>query len=274
MKKLSALIIAAILTLNCFAYEFIYRFPGKGRQQHWITAGLRGTFNSTWLLNKNMQDDEGVKYIPSWGYSGGIMLGFHCNNIVAVDAELLYTVYSQRFKDGEKDSLHWTARTDLAYIEIPLLLRFDFENYKYLEFGVRVGILNKATESRSTNNLSYTNKEAVATSTGDSYYEKKCIGLIFGWGGGIWGNGGALISGGLRFTYGLTDIIADTGGNRTWGLFADKGEDYYTFDNGTRNDYTPTNMATVGFHLICDFDIGWFVSSSCGRNHKFMMFSH
>ena len=269
MKKISALVITTIIALNCFAYEYSFALPGKKAAQHWITAGVRGTFNSTWLLNKNMQNDDGMKYIPSWGYAGGIMLGFHLNNIVAIDGEFMYAVYSQRYKDGEKDSLTWKARTDLAYLEIPILLRFDFENYKYLEFGVRFGILNKATESFTLDNdplgFSYTNKEAKDPVTGESYYEKKNMALVFGWGGGIWGNGGLLISGGLRFTYGLSDIVSEAGG---------QGQDYYTMDNGTKQTYEATHTATVGFHLIADFDIGWFVSSSCGRNHKFVMFSH
>ena len=266
MKKLSALFITAIFTLNCFAYDYTFTLPGRKENQHWITAGVRGTFNSTWLLDKNMQHDKGLKYVPSWGYAGGIMLGFHMNEIVAIDVEGMYAVYSQRYKDGEKDSLHWTARTDLKHIEIPILLRFDFENYKYLEFGVRIGILNKASQSYTPENFPTITNEGKDPLTGDSYFEKKNMGLVFGWGGGIWGNGGLLLSGGLRFTYGLSDIISDAGG---------KGTQYHPMDTSTAiQDYTPTHTATIGFHLIADFDIGWFITSSCGRNHKFMMFSH
>ena len=73
MKKLCALFITACIAVNCFAYEFTYTLPRKGRSDKWLTAGLRGTFNNTWLLNKNQQNDDRMKFVPSWGYAGGIM---------------------------------------------------------------------------------------------------------------------------------------------------------------------------------------------------------
>ncbi|MEW6467725.1 MAG: porin family protein [Bacteroidota bacterium] len=268
MKRLLILAAASLIAMSAPAHSLTWSFPAKkGRQQQWLTAGIRGTVNNTWLLNKNMQQDKNMKLVPSIGFSGGIMIGYHMNNIMAINVEGLYSTYSQRYKDGEQDTITWTARTDLAYIEIPILLRFDFENYKYLEFGVRLGMLQDARYSY-TNDLfpafNYSNEPAKDPVSGESHFEKKNTALLFGWGGGIWGNGGLLISGGLRFTYGLTDIISEAGG---------RGQDYMMSD-GSSKAYTPTHTATVGFHLIADFDIGWFVSSSCGRNHKFMLFSH
>jgi hypothetical protein len=88
--------------------------------------------------------------------------------------------------------------------------------------------------------------------------------IVFGWGTAIWGNGGLLTSLGIRLTYGLDDIISEAGG---------RGMDYYMSD-GTKKSYQKTNTATVSLHMNIDFDLGWFMSSSCGRTHKFVLFNH
>lgn len=255
MKKLIASALFSLIAFGSFATE------GHKAAEHWITVGARGTFNSTWLMNKNMMHDKGLKYQPSFGGSGGIMLGFHLSTIVAINVEGLYSQYNQKMKSAI-DSLKWSSKTTLNYLEFPVLLHFDFENFKYLEFGVRFGILNSAKYNATFDDFpagNETNKDVKKN------YESNTTGIVFGWGGGIWGNGGLLISGGIRLTYGLSDIVSDEGG---------KGDDYYTLKDFKKESYTKTSTATIGFHLNADFDLGWMVKSSCGRTHKFVLFSH
>ena len=92
--------------------------------------------------------------------------------------------------------------------------------------------------------------------------------LLLGWGTNLMGNGGLMLSLGIRLSYGLSDIVSDLGG---------KGKSYYPLADGINakaQGYAATNTAYVGIHLSLDFDLGYFVSSSCGRKHKFSLFGH
>ena len=55
----------------------IYSFSQSHQINQWVVVGVRGAFNSTWLLNQNQLNDKGLKYKASWGGYGGIMLGMH-----------------------------------------------------------------------------------------------------------------------------------------------------------------------------------------------------
>jgi hypothetical protein len=256
MKKALIILFAAALALPVFATNPKY-LRKKGSQQ-WIVLGARANVANTWLLNKNMMNDKSLKYKPSFGGSGGIMLGLHLTEVFAIEGECLYSVYNQKL--ASNDSISWTSKTSLAYIEIPVMLRFDFENFKYLELGVKFGILNSAKYSASFPDFpqgDVTNEDVKKA------YDKNTS-IVFGWGTGVWGNGGLLISMGVRLGYGISDIISDEGG---------RGDDYYLGD-GTKKSYQKTNTASAALHLNIDFDLGWFVSSNCGRNHKFVLFGH
>jgi hypothetical protein len=185
------------------------------------------------------------------------MVGVHFTNLLALNIEGLYSLYNQKMRSGI-DSLPWNQRTSLAYLEFPVLLHFDFENFKYLELGVKFGMLQSATGSYSNIKdpmISYTGANVKNT------YAPGNTALVVGWGGGIWGDGGLLISGGFRLSYGLSDILSDAGG---------KGQNYIS-SRAKSEPYAPTNILTLGVHFTADFDLGWWVKR---RNHKFVIFSH
>jgi hypothetical protein len=264
MKKtarfLSAIIFFFSVVAPAYATRAIAHKHKKGSQQ-WIVIGARGTFNNTWLLNSNLMNDKGSKYKASFGGGGGIMLGIHLSEVVAIEVEAGYGLINQKVASNI-DSLPWKSRTSLGYLEFPILLHFDFQNFKYLEIGVKIGSLNSAK-------LDYSNdKYSALNVSGEDVKKDYAAGntsLVFGWGTGLWGNGGLLVNFGIRATYGFSDIISDVGG---------KGADYYPSDGSAKTGYKPTNTATIGFHLSMDFDLGWFMTSSCGRSHKFVLFGH
>lgn len=260
MKKALTLILAVALALPSFSRTS--RFPHRKGGDQWIIIGARGTFNSTWLLNKNWFNDKGLKYQASFGGGGGIMLGFHFSEWGAIEVEGLYSIMNQKLASNI-DSVNWNSKTNLTYLEFPILLHFDTENFKYIEVGVKIGMLSGAQSTY--NNSKYSAFNYADKNTKDNY-ESTNLALVFGWGSGVWGNGGLLINLGIRLSYGLSDIVSTTGG---------KGKDYFPSDgSGVRAAYAPTNTATVGIHMNMDFDLGWFVTSSCKRNHKFVLFGH
>ena len=256
MKRSLSILLLALVTLPGLATG--PNLLGKKGGQQWIVLGARANVANTWLLNKNVMNDSRYKYKPSVGGCGGIMLGLHLTEVFAIEGECLFSAYSQRMASG--DTLKWTSKTNLAYIDIPVMLRFDFENFKYLELGIKFGILNSAKYTYNNEDFPAFNQSNVDIKKS---YDKNTS-LVFGWGTGIWGDGGLLISLGVRLGYGLSDIISTDGG---------RGNDYILGD-GTKKSYTKTNTATAALHLNIDFDLGWFMSSSCGRSHKFVLFGH
>ena len=254
MKIFFVLIFIGLFSSSAFA-----QLQGIGNQ--WVITGVRATFNSTWLSNQNELNDKGLKYKPAWGYSGGLMLGVHYAAWGAICVEGLYSTLSQK-QASAIDTFKWSGRTDLTYYEFPVLLHFVPKEYKYIEAGIKISNMAKAQSSYESSLISYADMDV------KNSFEKSNLSLVLGWGGPIWGDGGGLVNLGIRLTYGLSDIISTSGG---------KGTDYYSLNDGiTANpkSYTPTNTATIGFHLTYDIDLGWWLHDSCKRKYKFFLFSH
>ncbi|HEY6161665.1 MAG TPA: porin family protein [Bacteroidia bacterium] len=262
MKRSISIFMALLFTLPMFAGNGNHH--GKKGGDQWLCGGIRAGAVNTWLMNKNMMNDKGLKYQPSFGGTGGLMLGFHFSEWGAIEVEGLYALYNQKFKSASSvDSLAWTSKTSLTYLEFPILLHFDTQNFKYIEVGVKIGMLNSAKGTFDYPKyaaLDYANKDIKAD------YNKMNTAIVFGWGTGIWGNGGLLMNMGIRLTYGIADIVNQAG---------NLGGNYHPVDNtSTVKEYMPTNTATISLHMNMDFDIGWFMTSSCGRSHKFVLFGH
>lgn len=224
-------------------------------------VGVRGSFNSTWLLNQNQLNDKGLKYKTSWGGSGGIMVGAHYSQWGAVFVEGLYSTHSQKITSNI-DSMSWTNKTNLTYYEFPILLHFVPKEFKYIEAGIKISTLANVKGTYNSSLVNYSNQDI------QSNFEKSNLSLVFGWGSAMWGDGGGLINLGIRLTYGLSDIISTSGG---------RGNDYYALSDGitaTPKSYKLTNTATIGLHLTYDFDLGWWLHDSCKRKYKFFLFNH
>lgn len=252
-----------LLSVLSFAGEDLFTKTLKGKKssggETYIVIGARGGPQATWLFNKNMIDDDAIKYKFSGGGYGGIMLGLHLTEMFAINGECLFAGYSRKIASNI-DSLDWSSTEKLSYLEFPVLLHLDFEGFKYLELGVKFGNLKGAKVAYDPDPAN------VSSNDMKKYYSKGNTALVFGWGTGLWGSGGLLFSTGIRLTYGLDDIISDEGG---------RGDQYVTLaDPANPKSYQKTNIITAAFHFSLDFDLGWVVKSSCGRNYKFTLFKH
>ncbi|MBL7891281.1 MAG: PorT family protein [Bacteroidia bacterium] len=250
---------------NLFLIIFLFFFSPvfAGNSNKWFTIGARGTVTGPFLINSNEYKDNGLKHNFAIGGSGGAMIGFHFNDWGSINVEGLYSIYSRKLKSAV-DSLPWTSSTTLTYLEFPILFRAEW-NFKYIEGGVLFGQLIGANGSYA--NEKYPKLDYDVKDIKENLNPSNTA-IVFGWGTNLMGDGGLMLSLGIRLTYGLTDIVSDLGG---------KGKSYYPLADGTAataQSYKPTNTATVGIHLSLDFDLGYIVSSSCGRKHKFALFGH
>jgi hypothetical protein len=224
--------------------------------QKWIDIGAKGMFNSTWILNSNINNDKYAAYDMSFGYGGGGKIGFNFNERNEVTLDILYSTINQKYhSDGVLNK--WSRELNLAYLDLPLLYKSNKEG-TYIEIGPQFSFLMSAKEK-----FGFENKDALLDyerNPADQYYEKKNIAAVFGFGSYLFGSENMYVVLGMRVTYGFLDIVSDEGG---------KGKEYSpitTPDNSNKtSSYRGTNNLTGGFLLEINYDLGYLVSSKCGK---------
>ncbi len=236
-----------------------------GKNETWIDCGLRGAFNSTWLINTNVINDKYLKYDFSFGYSAGGKIGLNFSEYIATGVEVLYSSYSQKYT-GALTGLNFTKEINYQAIDVPVLFKYT-NDFSYLEVGPQFSFLQHAQ-------LKYNGTvDPALNATEDLINDLNLtnIGLSFGWGSILWATGGLSISTGLRLNYFFTDLLNEQGG---------KGQSYpYPLLAGypateAGKPYKSTHAASVGFMISLDYDLGYIVSSSCKRSRKFIFFGH
>ncbi len=256
MKKNLLCVLLCVVSFPAFA----------GKNDQWIDCGLSGSFNNTWLFNPNVFKDKSMKYDISFGFTAGGKLGFNFSEIVAVVAGCDYSTFSQKYVSY---TALWKSQVNMAYLEIPLLLRIT-SGFSYYEVGPKMALLKSATSAFSSATPSVSSPDYSGADVANQF-NTSSFGLILGCGSTLWGSGGLAVSTGLRLSYMFTDIINATGG---------KGKDYtYIEGSGTTAKsvslpYAATNPFSVGIMVNLDYDLGYVVTSSCKRSRKFMFFGH
>lgn len=245
MKRLILLSLTLLLSSKMFA----------GKSDPWIDIGLRANLATTNLLNSNLIDENNLKYGFSKGFSYGAKLGINFNENVAFGVEGIMTQFGQVYKSNNPQFADWTNTITMNSMEFPILLKFTREEWTFCEAGVKIGLLNKVSDTEKT--------EGIA-----NMFNTSNISAIFGFGHTIWADGGLIVNFGTRFTYGITDILTEEGKTANFPFIGG-----FTSSDPSKA-YKSTNPVSVGLQLNIDFDLGQIASSSCGRKTKFVLFKH
>jgi hypothetical protein len=255
----------AAISLAFFIF-FVYASGNciAGKNDKWLDCGLRGSFNSTWLINSNVINDKYLNYDFSFGYAAGVKLGFNFSEALAIGVEGLYSQYTQKYKSNTP-TLSWKNEVQINAIEIPVLFKYTNE-FSYVEIGPQLLMIQKAGQSFSGSAPLGDHESDVA-----SIYTSPHIGLAFGFGSIIWATGGLSIATGLRLNYYFTDLINEKGGQ---GLnYPNPPYPGYPA-MAPAVSYKSTNLGAAGIMISIDYDLGYVVTSSCKRSRKFVFFSH
>lgn len=222
---------------------------GQGHDRFmWFDAGLKIQYGGSGLLNKAISDSPAWSYdvgkIISYGGKIGINKG---SNGLTID--VMRAQATQPFENAAAGNpeIKWTS------LDLYTLFRSS-KQLGYFEIGPKFSFLNEVTSTTETGVSSdYTNG-----------FASREIAGVMGFGAYFIGSGGRF-SGilGLRFEYGLTDIVDETAG----GALGYPVGDTSVYDAG----YSKTNpvMASIVFEL--NFGIGYYGQSSCGGRSKFIM---
>jgi hypothetical protein len=237
-----------------------------GKNDKWVDCGLRGSFNSTWLLNLNVLNDKYSRYDFSFGYSAGARLGFNFSEELAIGVEGLFSQYSQKYYSNSV-SFSWNREIQIRAIDVPVLFKYT-KDFSFVEIGPQFSFIQNASETFTSNPVAafdYNKADVI------SKFNSTNIGLTFGWGSILWASGGLSISTGLRVNYFFTDLINDNGG---------QGKNYpfpvypgYPPSEASK-PYKSTNLSSVGIMVYIDYDLGYVVTSACKRSRKFVFFNH
>ncbi len=169
-----------------------------------LRIGLAGAINSTWLFNKNVSDagDE-LNYASTFGGTVGVNGVYSFSETTGLSVGILYSGHNQKYED---DPSTYEAKTKLSYLDIPILFRLQSPSGPYFEVGPQIGILMGAKADFST-------KPASGFDFSDldvkEFHESTNIAIVFGFGVDIEASENIVVSTGLRFGYGFTDVMKD-----------------------------------------------------------------
>ncbi len=166
-----------------------------------IDAHVKGLYNSTWLLNKNISDQgTSQDYDLGWGYNvgGGATVYY---GPIGFGVEFLTGSHTGGYAGDFLGK--YTSNVKLNVTQIPLLLKLKSESGAYLEVGAQVNSLSKATYS-----FDYTDSDLFDYSADETTnYAKTYTSAVLGFGANV-----RLVKAiplslnlGLRLQYGFTD---------------------------------------------------------------------
>lgn len=125
MKRISLILIAFLCTATVFAQD--------------AKIGLKGGLNISTLSNS-----QGGERGSRLGFNGGLLAHIHLSPEWSLQPEVVYS--SQGAKYTVNDGEHNLA---LNYLNIPLLLQYNFDNGFRLQTGPQVGFLASVKDKRN-----------------------------------------------------------------------------------------------------------------------------
>ncbi|MEY4571851.1 MAG: hypothetical protein RLZ10_1068 [Bacteroidota bacterium] len=205
-----------------------------------VDGSVKGSYNSTWLFNKNISD-QGTEqdYAMGWGSNYGVGASVYYG-VIGLGIEFLRGSHTGGYAGDFLGK--YNSNVKLNMTQIPLLLKLKSENGGYIELGASVNNISKATYT-----FDYTDSDIFDGSSNEtSNYSKSYTSVILGFGANV-----KLIKAiplslnvGMRLQYGLTDAkgVDALGNNLSNSLL------YSTYEK--------TNAASGGIMLGLNYTFG------------------
>jgi hypothetical protein len=111
-----------------------------------IEGGIKGSYNSTWLFNKNISD-QGTKqdYTAGWGSNYGLGASVYYGPI-GFGVEFLRGTHTGGYAGDFAGK--YTSNVKLNVAQIPLLLKLKSKGGGYVELGAQLNSVSKASYSK------------------------------------------------------------------------------------------------------------------------------
>lgn len=184
------------------AFVFLYALIVADVDAQGIRIGVKGAFNSTWLFNSNIFDNQDeIDYVSTFGPAAGISSTIYFNEDMGVSIDALYTRNAQIYK-GTLSTGNYEATEKISYLDVPVLFRYSSEGGPYVEIGPQLGLLMGAKEdlSNTTAGINLNDKDF------KSDFNMINIAAVIGFGYDIEAGDNMFVNIGLRFGYGINDV--------------------------------------------------------------------
>jgi hypothetical protein len=170
-----------------------------------IDGGVKGSYNSTWLFNKNISD-QGVEqdYAAGWGSNYGLGASVYYGSI-GLGVDFLMGSHTGGYAGEYPLVGTYQSNVKLNMTQIPILLKFKSKvTGPYVELGAQFNTISKATYNRNYDNSSLLN---VTDGEVSDEYSKSFTSAVLGFGINMrWSESLPLnIHAGLRLNYGFSD---------------------------------------------------------------------
>lgn len=213
MKKIIS-ILAILISMSsvCYSQVLISLVFGDKLNSDKLEFGLDGGLN--WSNISNLEGSD---------YNRGFNLGFYFD--IKMSKKLfLHTgviVKSPMGSEGlnpyelgnaNLDTLYANGNVsrELRYFNVPILLKYKFYDQLYIEVGPQLGLLNKAYDEFNVD--VYDEDDLIFTNNTRDQYNRIDAGVTFGLGYRLMGGNGMNI--GVRYYYGMVDIVKDNPGSK------------------------------------------------------------
>jgi outer membrane immunogenic protein len=236
--------------------------------QEGVRLGLKGSFFSTWLFNKNVSDQNAsLDYASSFGPTVGVQAIFMFKETYGMSAEIVYASHKQKYDGyfGDEDNV-FNVETTVSYLDIPLLFRVASPKGPYFEIGPQFSLLMGAKETlefdqNSSSEFNYTDKDFKDDFAGFG------VAGVLGFGIDIKLTDMINLTTGLRFGYMFTDATTEYSENELEdlsdkeNLSATSSFAHYEAEKGLGNPqnkvaYQKTSRAFGGLQLGVQFMLG------------------
>jgi hypothetical protein len=249
MKKFTLVIAMATISLQAMS-------------QH-LELGVNGSLGTTWLLNKNVFDqDEILNPTFSGGYTFGASASYFFSPKLGLGIEINSSTVNQKYSGEYNASNTYDAKTTLKYLSIPVFLKLQTESGFYFEIGPQFNSLSKAKEEYTSDPSSTDDYSSLNVKKG---FESMVISGVFGFGGKFDLNESLALTAGVRFQYGIGDVtkeysaaellvLANTGD----GVYGEAGltNAFAHTTQGGKYKYEKTTLATGSVQMGLVYKLG------------------
>ena len=185
------------------AVAFLTQYSAKAQT---IEITGKGTFKATGIFNNEISDagDELDYDIPSFGYSYGAGFGMFFTPSIGFGVELLMGQHSGKYA-GVIGTYNYNIETIVKSLDIPVLFKLQTKTGgAFIDLGVQYSIINDVTTTWSDNSGDPEMSENMT-----KYYNSSNLAALLGFGVNIDLSEKLFLTTGLRFEYGLSDIVKD-----------------------------------------------------------------
>ena len=218
----------------------------------WFDTGLKAQYGATSMFNQTVADSDDWRYDIGTGYSLGGKIGIN-KGTSGLTIDVMAATGTALFEDAREPTAVRNTELNYKSLDIYALYRNN-RQLGYVEIGPKFSILNNAEYS-----------DGVSTEVMDitDSFEGNNVNAVLGFGAYFLGSDGAF-SGiiGLRFEYGLTDIVTPSG--------HELGRPVNDANLNTGGAVTHPVFAGISFEL--NWGLGYYGKASCGGRSKFISF--